>query len=46
MRSDDDDLLNDERYLTTRSAPSHNDMPAEFSPVTDDRDERANGSIW
>ena len=38
---DDDDWLNDERYLHYADLHSHNDMPAEFSP-TDDRDERAN----
>lgn len=37
----DGDLLDDERYLHYADLHSHNDMPAEFSPV-DDRDERAN----
>lgn len=37
----DDELLNNERYLHYADLHSHNNMPAEFSPV-DDRDERAN----
>lgn len=37
----DEELLNDERYLHYADLHSHNDMPAQFSPV-DDRDERAN----
>lgn len=37
----DEDHLNDERYIHYADLHSHNNMPAEFSPV-DDRDERAN----
>lgn len=38
---EDDDLLDDQRYLHYADLHSHNDMPANFS-MTDDRDERAN----
>lgn len=38
---EDDDLLDDQRYLHYADLHSHNDMPAHFS-LTDDQDERAN----
>lgn len=37
----DDELLDDRRYLHYADLHSHNDMPAQFSPI-DDKDERAN----